>query len=60
MSDPALMRLVLEEMPPWVSDPSFQRVEWINPLLMKLWPMIVQAIGCQYAHLFVESKAGAL
>eukprot|EP01034_Spumella_vulgaris_P025395 gene25395-31853_t len=43
VSDPALMRLVLEEMPSWVTDSSFQRVEWINSILQKLWPKIVNA-----------------
>jgi hypothetical protein len=63
------MRLVLEEMSSWMSDSSFQRVEWINELTAH--EALAQdraghrgngqdrstAAGCQYAHLFVESKA---
>lgn len=44
ISDPAIMKLVIEEMPSWVSDAEFQRVEWINNILQKLWGNLATAV----------------
>ena len=40
VSDPALIRLIVQELPSWISDSHFQRVEWFNTLVQKLWPKI--------------------
>lgn len=44
ISDPALIKLVVKEMPRWVSDSEHQRVEWFNSVLSKLWPQLSYAI----------------
>ncbi|KAJ1438492.1 hypothetical protein B484DRAFT_392303, partial [Ochromonadaceae sp. CCMP2298] len=44
VTDPKLLRLVLEEMPSWVNDSEHQRVEWINTLVQKLWPYLSLAL----------------
>jgi Ca2+-dependent lipid-binding protein len=39
------MPLVVEELPSWISDSQFQRVEWLNAVLQKVWPQI--SLGCE-------------
>ena len=36
---------VVQEMPSWVSDSQFQRVEWFNSLLTKMWPQL--SVACE-------------
>lgn len=33
----------MEEMPSWITDSQFQRVEWLNALLQRVWPQISTA-----------------
>lgn len=40
ISDPALIRFVVKEMPRWVSDSEHQRVEWFNAVVQRLWPQL--------------------
>lgn len=44
VSDPALIKLVVKELPRWVSDSDHQRVEWFNSVLQKLWPQLSLAL----------------
>lgn len=44
VSDPALIKLVVHEMPRWVSDTEHQRVEWFNSVLQRMWPQLSQAL----------------
>lgn len=34
---------VAEEMPSWITDSQYQRVEWLNSLLQRMWPQISTA-----------------
>ena len=43
-SDPELIKYVVGQMPPWVDDGEFQRVEWFNRIMKKLWPHISDAM----------------
>eukprot|EP00854_Cymbomonas_tetramitiformis_P031808 gene31808-40118_t len=36
---------ICEELPPWVKFPDYERVEWLNKLVAKLWPHISNATG---------------
>lgn len=44
VSDPGLIKLVVKDLPRWVSDSEHQRVEWFNSLLQKLWPQLSHAL----------------
>lgn len=44
VSDPRLLTFVQKEMPSWLSDSEFQRVEWFNATLQTLWPQITLAV----------------
>ncbi|RYH14894.1 hypothetical protein EON65_32785 [archaeon] len=44
VSDPRLLAFVQKEMPSWLSDSEFQRVEWFNSTLQTLWPQITLAV----------------
>eukprot|EP01031_Cornospumella_fuschlensis_P026837 gene26837-32435_t len=44
VSDPQLLTFVQQEMPSWLSDSEFQRVEWFNSTLQTLWPQIILAV----------------
>jgi hypothetical protein len=45
VTDPTLLRLINDEMPSWFHDSDFQRVEWINSMLEKIFPKI--ALGLE-------------
>jgi hypothetical protein len=47
VSDPALVKLVMKELPRWVSDSEHQRVEWFNSVLQRLWPQLSLALEAQ-------------
>eukprot|EP00598_Pedospumella_elongata_P011471 CAMPEP_0184996276 /NCGR_PEP_ID=MMETSP1098-20130426/55838_1 /TAXON_ID=89044 /ORGANISM="Spumella elongata, Strain CCAP 955/1" /LENGTH=186 /DNA_ID=CAMNT_0027522693 /DNA_START=16 /DNA_END=572 /DNA_ORIENTATION=+ len=40
VTDPTLLRLILEEMPSWPIDGEFQQLEWVNYMMQKFWPML--------------------
>jgi hypothetical protein len=44
VSDASLIKLVMHDLPRWVSDSEHQRVEWLNSVVSKLWPQISQAL----------------
>jgi len=39
-----VLRLVEEELPSWIRDSEFQRLEWFNTILQQLWPHLSLAI----------------
>jgi Ca2+-dependent lipid-binding protein len=43
MSTTCSTHTVAEEMPSWITDSQFQRVEWLNSLCQRLWPQISAA-----------------
>ena len=45
VSNPNILKYVLEEMPSWVSDSEFQKVEWLNSGIRLLWPYISEFVG---------------
>jgi hypothetical protein len=44
ISDPKLIQFMKKEMPSWISDSEFQRMEWFNSILQKMWPQITLAV----------------
>ena len=38
---------VAQEMPSWISDSQYQRVEWFNSLLTNMWPQL--SVACEAA-----------
>lgn len=51
VSDPQLIKFVNEEMPSWISDSEFHRVEWLNSLLQRLWPTLSLAIEAKVTEM---------
>jgi hypothetical protein len=44
VTNPTLLKLIQTEMPSWFRDSDFQRVEWLNATVQKLWPSLAHAI----------------
>ncbi len=44
VTDANLLKLIGQEMPSWFHDSEFQRVEWLNFVLSKLFPQIAHAV----------------
>ncbi|KFK37065.1 hypothetical protein AALP_AA4G208300 [Arabis alpina] len=42
--DPKSMLRMLPEIPPWVKNPDFDRVDWINRFIEYMWPYLDKAI----------------
>lgn len=45
VSDPAMIKVIIDEMPKWTIESDFQRMEWFNSVLQTLWPYI--SSSCQ-------------
>ena len=45
VSDPIMIKTIIEEMPRWTIESDFQRMEWLNSILKKLWPSI--SLSCE-------------
>jgi Synaptotagmin-like mitochondrial-lipid-binding domain/Calcium-activated chloride channel len=48
VADPAIVKYMLKEMPAWVSDSSYQRVDWLNSMLQRLWPQMSQVAADKF------------
>lgn len=44
VTNSSMLRLVEEELPSWIRDSEFQRVEWLNSILQQLWPHLSLAV----------------
>lgn len=44
VTNTSVLRIVEEELPSWIRDSEFQRVEWLNTILQQMWPHISQSI----------------
>lgn len=44
VSNPKILRYIKKDMPSWFSDPQFERLDWLNNILQKMWGMISIAL----------------
>ena len=46
----------MEHFPCWVNFPDYDRVEWINEILAKLWPKIAGGYATEFVNEFIQPE----